>query len=956
MEVCIVAAIVSTLKSATKLTCIRNRKKSESLIKCLQAVKAPLQAIDVAERDRIQVSHKETLELLKEVIDQAHALLTKQTQSQGTITSAFNSSRVREEFKQIQVDLEMHMGALNVSLGVLSGLKIQEGLDIIKQENHEAEQELRDLVHDSQAITHANQGITHDNQAITHANQRITHDNQAITHKNQGITHEMLNNSSANQEVMLNKLDMLAEQLNISSNAINNISYNITNDNSTTTITTNNVADSHCNRIAKKPEPYVKRKTKLHDAAEKGSLPEVQSALRTFFIDHEAHDGSTALLLAVQNSHDEVVKELLLEGVDFTVDANQKAWWEVIKKGDVHLIPRFAEGGMNVNLQLPPDWIKDECQVKDFIFDERGNLTRVPVSCTALHFSCMKGHLEITEALIHANADVNVKDNRGWTPLHCCCDKGHNDITKALIHANADVNIKNNDGRTPLQYSCENGHLEITKALIHANADVNVKHTTGWTPLHYSCIRGHNEITEALIHANADVNVKDDDGRTPLHLSCDRGHLEITKALIHGDESTVVTMEEVKKLLKTYANSEELGVSKFVGVIDETKKKKLNDDFKGLVDELCENVKNLGINHVDVARNLSSIKAKVRSNQHRRVNVKDGSSSSVIHGWTPLHYSCRRGHLEITEALIHANADVNIKKNDGMTPLHLSCMKGHLEITKALIHANADVNVKKNDGFTPLHYSCNLEITEALIHANADVNVKKNDGQTPLHLSCGRGHLEITKALIHANADVNVKHVTGRSPLHLSCENGHLEITKALIHANADVNIKMNRGWTPLHYSCERGHLDITKALIHANADMNVKNIMDDKVWTPLHVSYDRLNYWLQSKDSNRNYRIKGHLEITRTLINANADFEGFSTDEVIDLLRKIANDSEEERKQAADDKATAEELRKQAADDKATAEELRKQATSDKATAEELRKQATSDKATAEELRKQAA
>jgi len=78
-------AIVTAVGEAIKLcgNVQHNTEKSKSLIKCLQAVKAPLQAIDDAERDRIQVSHEETLTLLMEVIDDARALLKKQTENQN---------------------------------------------------------------------------------------------------------------------------------------------------------------------------------------------------------------------------------------------------------------------------------------------------------------------------------------------------------------------------------------------------------------------------------------------------------------------------------------------------------------------------------------------------------------------------------------------------------------------------------------------------------------------------------------------------------------------------------------------------------------------------------------------------------------------------------------------------------------------------------------------------------
>ena len=134
----------------------------------------------------------------------------------------------------------------------------------------------------------------------------------------------------------------------------------------------------------RKPEPYVKRKTKLHIAAEKGSFDEVEVALRECYIDHETADGSTALLLAVNKNHVEVVKKLLLVGVDFTVEANKKARKHVIEEWcgtRAHLIPHFADGGVDVNAKKDGE--------------------------TPLHLSAKYGHPEVARVLIKAGSNFD---------------------------------------------------------------------------------------------------------------------------------------------------------------------------------------------------------------------------------------------------------------------------------------------------------------------------------------------------------------------------------------------------------------------------------------------------------------------------------------------------------------------------------------------------------------------
>ena len=77
-------------------------------------------------------------------------------------------------------------------------------------------------------------------------------------------------------------------------------------------------------------------------------------------------------------------------------------------------------------------------------------------------------------------------------------------------------------------------------------------------------------------------------------------------------------------------------------------------------------------------------------------------------GWTPLHISCRHGHVEIATLLLdRGSAAIDEKDPFGQTPLFISCRLGHLEVATLLLERGSTaIDEKDQYGETPLFISC----------------------------------------------------------------------------------------------------------------------------------------------------------------------------------------------------------------------------------------------------------
>jgi len=88
---------------------------------------------------------------------------------------------------------------------------------------------------------------------------------------------------------------------------------------------------------------------------------------------------------------------------------------------------------------------------------------------TALILASLTGHLEVVRALLDAKADVNAKRSDGTSSLMLASYNGNQQVVRALLDAKADVNAKDSHGVTALEAASRNGHTEVVQLLKSAS-------------------------------------------------------------------------------------------------------------------------------------------------------------------------------------------------------------------------------------------------------------------------------------------------------------------------------------------------------------------------------------------------------------------------------------------------------------------------------------------------------
>ena len=82
-----------------------------------------------------------------------------------------------------------------------------------------------------------------------------------------------------------------------------------------------------------------------------------------------------------------------------------------------------------------------------------------------LHSAVAAGQHRIAGELIAAGADVNARQQGGFTPLHGAAFSGDIDIANLLLASGADATLRSDDGKTAAEIARERGHRAFVLAL-----------------------------------------------------------------------------------------------------------------------------------------------------------------------------------------------------------------------------------------------------------------------------------------------------------------------------------------------------------------------------------------------------------------------------------------------------------------------------------------------------------
>ena len=517
---------------------------------------------------------------------------------------------------------------------------------------------------------------------------------------------------------------------------------------------------------------------------------------------------------------------------------------------------------------------------------------------TALHIACTNGNVDVVRMIIDRGFNPNVKDNVGNTPLDIACKNGHKSIITQIIGSKhseittildlfqkypliiSDLVVsidakKNEDGHTPLHVICISNDIELTKLAADMRCNPNVVNKAGDTPLHIACRSGHVNIAAILLSMQqCDIDLRNSDGDTPLHLAC-RNNLSTivemimernpdTKAInIHGRtpvcEAFHTSIKLGCRLLGIEGkNTHEQGTKFNLAVVQQL----IVDGFSPTDFFKSDFTNSRNVLHILCGEMGDSAALKFFAQYADCLVYKDES------GWTPLHYACSNGHLDIVQYLVkqpdYYYSLTKIRSNKGETSLHVSCNpycteEKALAVVKILTNNSMSIcNVRDNDGNTPIMYLlCHKPSMTAvaqflLEECQCDLSITNNTGNTICHIACIFGYSDIVHLLVKAGGDFSIKNNDQNTPLHLACELGYIDIVAMILNlCNISLYEQNSASFTPIQVAEKNGHSKIISLLVYAMYD----SLGDDRN-TPLHIACKARNFHLAQIIVSMNFNV----------------------------------------------------------------------------------------------------
>jgi len=199
----------------------------------------------------------------------------------------------------------------------------------------------------------------------------------------------------------------------------------------------------------------------LHIAAKNGYLQIFINLITSGAkLNAKTQQGTIALQVASQFGHESIVKHIL------NTDEYKR------EKKLIDTLDNKGATALILTIQNQHD------DLAIFLIDQGANINIQTNSggTSALYLAAQENRIAVVQYLISKpEIKLNIQRKTGFTPLHVAAFRGYADVVDALLQMGADATVKGDEGATPFHAALWGGHAEITQKLQQVQSFANRK-------------------------------------------------------------------------------------------------------------------------------------------------------------------------------------------------------------------------------------------------------------------------------------------------------------------------------------------------------------------------------------------------------------------------------------------------------------------------------------------------
>ncbi|XP_048242032.1 uncharacterized protein LOC125374739 [Haliotis rufescens] len=528
----------------------------------------------------------------------------------------------------------------------------------------------------------------------------------------------------------------------------------------------------------------------------------------------------TAVMMAAERGHYEVLDLLVLEGADLSLtDRNNKDC----------LMLAFEGGNLSI--------MKHLLSLKTFDINRRWGSWKQ----TAVMMAAERGHYDVYDLLVFEGADLSLtdEDNRDCLMLACnggnvsivkhllslkTCDinrqekwwdhtavmmaaeRGHSDVYNLLVMDGADLSLTDADNRDCLMLACKGGNVSIVKHLLSMKTfDINRRGVLEeQTAVMMAARGGHADVYDLLVLEGADLSLAGEYNSDCLRLACYGGNVSIVKHLLS---------------LKTFDINRRAGLWNQTAVMMAAERGH-NDVYNLLVLEGAElsltDKYNMDCLILACYRGNVSIVKHLLSLKTFDINRRGGLQKQ-----TAVMIAAERGHNDVYNLLVLEGADLSLTDENNSDCLMSACEGGNMSLAKHLLSLKTfDINRRggsqKQSAVMMAAVRGQYNVFNLLVLEGADLSLTDRDNKDCLMLASERGNVSIVKHLLSLKTfDINRRGGSQKqTAVMMAAVRGQYDVYDLLVLEGADLSLTDGNNKDCLMSACEGGDVYIVKHLL----------------------------------------------------------------------------------------------------------------------------------------------